>query len=342
MFRRPALGLAEIAWRWSFAFASALLLTFCFLEYLDTLPVTARDLLFLRSRQPFLISQAAAHILRGSGPRLVAAAIVLVPALAIAWIALASLGRAATGRALLEYFRLSASGLPTDRIAQGARPYRGSFHWRPLLGLNCFRVAATLAAAVGTLAALLLGGAASSDSDPSPGSALLVFLTVVMLVWLAWSVMNWVLSLAGIFAIRDQRDTFDAISAVADLCRVQPGPVFAACTWFGLAHIVAFFVASSIVAFPLAFAGVLPAGVVLGGVLFVTLLYFAAVDFLYLGRLAAFVALLERPAPESIQQSVPSIQPPASLQPPALRPMSDDDILCDIPGIVPPPQTAGS
>jgi hypothetical protein len=153
-----------------------------------------------------------------------------------------------------------------------------------------------------------------------------------MLVWLAWSAVNWVLSLAAIFVVRDQLDTFAAISALADLCRIHPAPVFAACTWFGLAHFVAFFVASSVVAFPLAFAGVLPAGVVLGGVLFVTLLYFAVVDFLYVGRLAAFVALLEAPAPESVVQQSPSIPPP--------RPVSDDDILCDLPGIVLPPQTA--
>ena len=50
---------------------------------------------------------------------------------------------------------------------------------------------------------------------------------------------------------------------------------------------VVFVVASSAVAFPLGFAEVLPGGMVFGGVLLVTLLYFAVVDFLYVGRLAA-------------------------------------------------------
>ena len=47
----------------------------------------------------------------------------------------------------------------------------------------------------------------------------------------------------------------------------------------------------------------------------VTLLYLAAVDFLYVGRLAAYVFMTEP-------------------DPPPL-PLSDDDILSDIPGLVP-------
>jgi hypothetical protein len=73
-------------------------------------------------------------------------------------------------------------------------------------------------------------------------------------------------------------------------------------------------VATSAAAVPLAFAEVLPAGIVLGGLLVVTLLYFAVVDFLYIGRLAAYVFMLEVPA----IQMVPA----------------DDDILSDIPGLV--------
>ena len=58
MLRRPSLGLAEIAWRWSLSFAAVLLLFFSFVEYLDTLPVTEADLLLLRSR---IVVPADAH-----------------------------------------------------------------------------------------------------------------------------------------------------------------------------------------------------------------------------------------------------------------------------------------
>ena len=62
---------------------------------------------------------------------------------------------------------------------------------------------------------------------------------------------------------------------------------------------------------------------VFGGVLLVSLLYFAAVDFLYVGRLATYMFLLEQPEPGPECQR-------------CRRSPADDDILSDIPGLVPP------
>lgn len=310
MFRRPSLGLAEIAWRWSFGFAGGLLLAFSFLEYLDTLPVTSGDLLLLRSRHPFLISQAVVHIFRSSAPRVVVTTIVLALAMAVAWIGIAAVGRAATVKGLLDYF------------AEGGIWGRREIGWRlrSLVGLNFLRGGVTLAAGVGCLGALLVAGFASPKSDPSPGSVVLIFLTLLMLVWLAWSLVNWFLALAAIFVVGGGQDTFGAVAAAVDLCRTRSGSVFAAGTWFGLAHLAAFVVATSVVAFPLAFAGVLPAGVVLGGVLLVTMLYFAAVDFLYVGRLAAYVWIVKGPPTQSDEYSVP----------PEAKVDQDEPILSDV------------
>ena len=301
IFRRPSFGLAEIAWRWSFGAAACLLLAFSFFEYLDTLPVSNGDLLLLRTSQPILISRAVLHIFRGSTFRVVETAAVLLLTLGTAWIVIASLGRAATLKALLAHFRKGDVSTPNR-----------SWRLRSLFGLNFFRLGATLAATVGCLAAVLLGGSVSRPSDPAPGGALLIIMTVTMLVWLAWSTLNWFLSLAPIFVVADGQNTFGSIAAAVDLCQTRPGSVFAAGTWFGLAHLTAFIVASSVVAFPLGFAPVLPAGVVLGGVLLVTLLYFAVTDFLYIGRLAAYVAIVEMPnAPVSAAIAPP--QPPHGL-----------------------------
>jgi len=299
IFRRPSFGLAEIAWRWSFGAAAGLLLVFAFVEYLDTLPVSNGDLLLLRTSQPLLISRAVLHIFRGSAFRVVETAVVLVLTLGAAWILVASLARAATLEALLAHFRQAGVSTPEHK-------QKKSWRLRSLCGLNFFRLGATLAATVGCLAAVLLGRAASNPADPAPGSVLLIILTVTMLVWLAWSTLNWFLSLAAIFVIADGHDTFGAITAAVDLCQTRPGSVCAAGTWFGLAHITAFVVASSVVAFPLGFAAVLPAGVVLGGVLLVTLIYFAITDFLYIGRLAAYLAIVEMPdAPVSLEIAPP-------------------------------------
>ena len=334
MFRKPSLGLAEIAWRWSVGLATALLLFFSFLEYLDTLPVTNADLLLLRSRQPFLISRAIVHIFSGSAPRVVAASLVLIFAMALAWIGTASFGRAATLNALIDYFLKSnaADHLQSPRL-HSLVDREGMWQLRALVGLNFFRVGVTLAAVVACVGGLLLAGFASSKADPSPGSATLIFLTMVMLVWLAWTVLNWFLSIAAIFVVAEGRDTFGAVASAVDFCRARTGSVLAAGTWFEVAHVVVFVVASSVVAIPLALAGVLPAGVILGGVLLVALLYFAIVDFLYVGRLAAYLAIVsfpeQRVVPETVQPFVPDSGPHST---PILRSAIDPDelILSDV------------
>jgi hypothetical protein len=329
IFSRPSFGPAEIAWRWSFGAAAGLLLAFSFFEYLDTLPVSRGDLLLLRTAQPVFISQALRHIFRGSALRVIEVTAVLALTLGIAWVVIASLGRAATIRALLAHFR-------DNNISAANQPEKKNWHLRSLYTLNSFRVGTTLAAAVGLLASVLLGGAVSRPDNPAPASALLIALTVAMLVWISWSTLNWFLSLAVIFVVADGQDTFGAMAAAAGLCLNRPGAVFAAGTWFGLAHLTAFAVATSVVAFPLGLASVLPAGVVVGGVLLVTLLYFAIADFLYVGRLAAYVAIIELPESSVSSETAPPTLPhgheyqtPSTQSSPAVD--ASELILSDVP-----------
>src|SRR5882724_3909106 len=88
MFRMPLVGLAEIAWRWTFGLAATAAFIFTLREYLATLPVTAGEMFLLRTRQPALMVQALSRIFQGSAPRAVAAAVVLALTLALAWIVL--------------------------------------------------------------------------------------------------------------------------------------------------------------------------------------------------------------------------------------------------------------
>jgi hypothetical protein len=301
IFRRPSFGLAEIAWRWSFGAAAGVLIAFSFAEYLDTLPVSKEDLLLFRTRQPILITRAVLHIFRGSASRVIETAALLTLTLGVAWIVVASLARAATVKALIAHFR-------EGDLSSAEHSETKNWRLRSLFGLNFFRLGTTLAAAVGCLAAILLGKAVSRATDPAPGGALLITMTVTLLVWLAWSTLNWFLSLAAIFAVAEGREALGAMAAAVDLCRTRPGSVFAASLWFGLAHVTAFVIASSMLAFPLGFAAVLPAGVVLGGVLLVALVYLAVTDFLYIGRLAAYVAILELPeSPVSTERAQPPL-----------------------------------
>ena len=326
MFRLPALGLAEISWRWSFGLAAAAAFVFFIREYLSTLPITAGEMLLLRTRQPSLMLQALARIFQGSAPRAAAALVVLTLALTAAWIGLSSLGRAVTLKSLLEYFRASEGQVQREPEGLPISITRGL---TSLLFLNSLRAATLLAAFVGVVGAMLIAAAASPPDDPSPGKALLIFWLLAMLIGVACPLLNWYLSLAAIFVVRERESAFGALVKAVDLCRMRPGSLFAAGTWFGIAHAVLFVVATSAAAVPLGFANVLPGGMVLGGLLLVALLYFAAVDFLYVGRLATYVFLLEPPEPETEPE-------------PAPRPQSDDDILSDIPGLVPPLEATGS
>jgi len=353
-FHQPALSTAEIAWRWSFGTAVSLLLILSFLVYLDTLPVTNTDLFFLRSRHPFLISQAIAHIMRGSALRFVLAGAVLFATLAAAWIVASAFGRAVTVKWLVDYF-----GSRWREWAPGAEPSLRSdeqrWDFRSLLGLSVLRVSVMMAAVIACLGASIVAGFVSSAKHPRPGLAFLLFIPLVCLVWLSWSALNWFFSLASVFVVRDGQDAFGGVAAAVKIFRERMGPIVAVSCWFGLAHLTAFSLATTVVAFPLSLAGIVPVGVTLIGVALVTLLYFAVVDWLYAARLAGYVAIIEGPEvfpqPEVLPKApvapvVPTsstlalankAEPKGPLYAPI--PSSDDDILSDVPL---PPNESGT
>ena len=300
-FRRPALTLGEIAWRWVVGATATVLLFFGLFEYLSTLPVTNGELLFLRTRQPYFVAQAIAHILRGSLNRAVMSLLLAASLLGLFWIIAASLGRVATAAAMLEYFRerfrerMTKDSIPQDGERDVASNVSTESPFRTLFRLNFLRVALTVAAIVGLLGAAILAGWASPDKHPRPGLVLVLFLPMVGLICFVWSGLNWLLSLAGMFAVRDREDAVGAISAAVALCRERSAAVFAVSTWTGLAHLVAFVGATTVVSMPLGLAGLLPWRLVALAVLLVTLAYFAVADWLYTARLAGYVCIVEIP-----------------------------------------------
>ena len=236
-FRRPSLTLAEMVWRWTAGATAAALLVFGLFEYLDTLPVTNGELLFLRTRHPYLVGEAIAHILRGSLNRAVMAGLFAALMLMVLWIVAASVGRIATVRVLLDYFRRDVAGnVRTSGVLMMARCVQARLYeccMPALLRLNFLRAAVALAAGFGFVGASILAGFASPDADPRPGLAFLLFLPLAGLICLVWWALNWLLSLAGMFAVRDGEDVVGAISAAVTLCRERTGAVFAVSVWTG-------------------------------------------------------------------------------------------------------------
>ncbi len=325
-FRRPSLTLGEITWRWVVGATATALFFFGLFEYLDTLPVTNGELLFLRTRQPYLVSQAIAHILRGSLNRAVMAGMFAVLTLTFLWIIAASLGRIATVRTVLEYFRRDVA----SDVSTGS-PFVA------LARINFLRAAVALTVIFGLLGATILAGFASPPAKPQPGLAFLLFLPLAALICLIGWALNWLLSLAGLFAVRDGEDAIGAITAAMSLCRERTGAVFAVSIWTWLAHVVAFGAATTVVSVMLGTAGVLPGRVVALGVILLTLAYFVLADWLYIARLAGYVCIAEMPeallAPRPATLPVPPVTPQAV--PPPLRTTIDRDepILSDVPGL---------
>jgi len=344
-FRRPSLTFAEITWRWVAGGTAFTLFLFALFEYLDTLPVTDREMLFLKTRNPYLMAEAIAHILRGGLSRAVVAGLIAGLLLAGLWIVAGAVGRIATVRGLLEYFRERAheGTIVANNAALANEAGVTPSPFAALVRLNFLRVAVALAAVLGILGAAIIGGMASPADDPQPGLAFLIFVALAGVVSLAWCSLNWLLGLAGMFAVRDGEHAGGAISAAVTFSREHTGAIFIVGLWTGLAHLVALVAATTVASIPVGLIGVIPWRLSVVVTIFVSLVYFAVVDWLYLARLAGYVCILEMPQVVlALQTRTPQpYVPPPNLPPSILPPNApvqttidrDESILSDLPGL---------
>ena len=294
IWRQPALPVAEITWRWCFAVAACLLAVVSVLEYLSAIPISWRERLLVQTGEPLLALAAVAHALQGSAVRLAAGVIVAATAIAVLWIFSAALGRLVTLGALLP-----------DRRGTSVS----------LLGLSFLRAGLFLAAVLSAVAALILAASAGSAGHAAPSIVLAAILLAA--VWLVWALLNWLLSLAAIFAIRDQQDTFGAVSAAVEFVRSAFGDVVLTSLPFVLLHYIA--LAAAIVAGVLVFDLMTRVSFAAAWALVAIVLgYFAFADFLYITRLAAYLALAEagggsavigEPAQPAPQDALPELPP---------------------------------
>lgn len=345
--RRPSVALAEITWRWVTGTTAIALFLFGLSEYLSSLPVSNGELLFLRTRHPYLVGEALAHIFQGSMSRVVLSGIFAVLLLALLWMITAAFGRIATVRALLEHFRrdeiANSSAELTDEESPIEIPIEiKSGPMRALIRLNFLRAAAALAAIFGFIGAAILASFASPDKSPHPGLAFLLFVPMAALVALAWYGLNWLLSLASMFAVRDRSDAIAAISAAVRFSRDRAGAVAAVSTWTTLAHITAFACAMTVISMPLGFATIVPWRPIALIMILSTLAYFVLADWLYTARLAGYVCIAE--TPEALMRPLPPLPtiPPSSSLPLQTKLQTtmdrDEGILSDAPA--PAPQTS--
>jgi len=335
--RRPSFTLAEITWRWTAGTTTVTVLLFGLVEFLGTLPVTDRELLFLRTRHPYLVAQAVAHILRGGMSRAVISLTLAVLLLTLVWIVAASFGRYVTVSALLDYFRDAAGGANHDEgdvVGNVSTTAMASLESSPLsllVRLNFLRAAVTLAALASFAGAVFLAGFASADGRPRPVLALLTFLILAVVICVTWNSLNWMLSLAAIFAVRDHDDTLTAISTAVSFSRERSAAIFSVSTWTALVHLAVFIGATAVVFIPLGFVAFVQWRLVVTLVLILTLAYFAVADWIYMARLAGYVCIAEMP--EAMLAPEPPMPQPTS--PPIQTTIDrDEPILSDLPNLV--------
>jgi hypothetical protein len=296
ILRRPAIVLAEIAWRWSFAVAVWFLGGAFLLQYAGSLSVNAVDRLLLGTRQPALILRALQRIFHGSALRFTTSGILLAIALTVAWIVLASLGRAVTLKAMMEELGINPS--PNTR--------RGTI--ASLFALNLLRAATTLAAVIAGFGALLIASSVWASTHLSAADATRFWLALLLLVWISWAVLNWLLSTSALFVATNGGGASTTISATVGWCRDRPGSVLAVGTWFGLIHGGAFLTACSAGFTVLGMAAALGPGPALFLEFLIVVVYCAVVDALYIGRLTAYLAIIRgAPAYARLPQATPPI-----------------------------------
>jgi hypothetical protein len=290
--RRPALVLGEVAWRWAFGAAAWMLVIFAFRRILAHVDITQAELLLARHSDVFLIADACAHILVQVLPQLGRECLVLAPAIAVLWIAATTLGRAITLQSLSSTdVIIPSEDAPADppalRLSDAGASEPRDLHFGPLLALNFIRAFFTLATLIAFVGALFITGLAMPAQNPT--AAALVGILVAALIGFFWSVVNWFLALAPIWIVRDGHPALPSMADSVDLYRRGPGPYLGIASWFGILRAVA--LVAAFVAALLASQATPATSIALCVV--IALIYFAVADFLYIARLAAFVALDE-------------------------------------------------
>jgi hypothetical protein len=315
--RRPALALGEVAWRWAFGAAAWTLAIIAIRRILAHVDITQAELLLAHHSDVFLIADAGAHIVVQVLPQLARECLVLAPAIAVLWIAAATLGRAITLDALMATPVIlskashevgDAEPKPPEAFASApaARP-----HFVQITLLHLLRAVFTLATLIAFLGALFLTGLAMPVQNPA--AAALVGILVAAVIGFFWSVVNWFLALAPIWIVREGHPALRSIADSVDFYRRVPGSYIGIASCFGFLRAAALLAA--FVAALLASQATPATSIAL--CLVIALIYFAVADFLYIARLAAFVAL-----GESSQLSAVSSQPIA----PAPEPISSPEM----------------
>jgi hypothetical protein len=271
VMRDPAIFMVEILWRWSFAILACLLVAGVGLMLLGPLHIGHQWDAAVRSRDPQRMAQLIVAVVLLLGIKVIMIAAIGVPlAIALIWGIFSALGRFVTVKRL-------RAGLTSLRFRSilALQLLRGFVGW--------FSFALLLAATIGEMLIATHG--------PQPDLLLyyLMMLPSVILISAFWLTVNWYLSLAAIFG-RDGQSFRGALRQARQAVRQQRSDFAGTGFVFLLFRVVVLLIATAICGLASGMAGSSPQGY-FTLLMIVSLAYFAVADFLYMARMAAYLAL---------------------------------------------------
>jgi hypothetical protein len=280
----PALVWLDLLWRWSFGLGLLAVLFLAYTRLRQAILISEADQAIFTSEDPLAIANAGAALIAASQPLLLNVLAQICGAAAVLWIIAGVPGRGLTARLIGR--RLAAD--------YGVAIAPDAPRWTAFALLTMARVLMLLILLIGYLAGVLIAVRVDVARQNLLADALIVLVSLAISA-VVWSGVNWVLSLAPIFVVRDGVGPLDAIVAALAFIRRRYAYLVAIALWNSTLR--------GLVATAITLAGVAtviwrPQHALWPTVLLLaleTVLYLLASDFLLLARFAAYssVALRE-------------------------------------------------
>lgn len=268
--RDPAIFLVEILWRWSFAIIALFLLVATGLMLLGPLNMGNAFSFAWRTHDTQKLSFLLLSVVLRLGAKLLVAAIALPVIIALLWSVFSAAGRRIT----------------VARLDRGSAPLR----FGGMLAVQCLRALLTWLAGFLLIGAVILGiRIATSGSKPDLFPFYMVVGPSVVVIALMWLVTNWYLSVAALFG-RSGQGFRGAFRLARETVARQRSDFAGTGFVFLLLRLVLLLMVVAVCGLTSSMAGTAPENY-FALVMALILVYCALADFLYMARMAAYVAL---------------------------------------------------
>jgi hypothetical protein len=279
----PVLLPVELLWRWSFGLGLLALLFFAYEQLRQVVLLSDTDLVVLHSKDPVAMAEAASMIVADAMPLLLKAFVPVVSLAAVLWIASAVLGRGVITRAIVR--RLA--------VDYGLTVAADAPRWTSFAVLKFARVLMLLILVIGYLGGGWIAALVTGPNQDVAAAALILFVSLAAS-FVLWSYVNWVLSLAPLFLVRDGLSPLDSVVAAIGFVRRNFSRLRLVAVWNSMWRgvVAGGITCAGIATVMLRFA--LPLWGISALLVLETFVYLVASDFLLLARLAAYASIAVR------------------------------------------------